>query len=469
MSKLYVFGIGGTGSRVIKALTFLLASGVDLKYDLVPIIIDPDKANGDLTRTIDTLKDYKNIHNSLGHSSSSENTFFKTKMNDIYDGYIMEINDTQNKRFKEFINYSNLSRENRAMIDILFSEKNLNSEMNVGFKGNPNIGSVVLNQFDLDKFGSSFQQGDLIFIVSSIFGGTGASGFPLLLKKFRSITTDEVGSPELIKNSVIGAISVLPYFGVQPDSNSQIDKSTFISKTKAALKYYETNISNNNSIDYLYYIGDPDSISSDYPNSEGGAKQKNNAHFIELASALAILDFTRSPKKQNSTKHKEFGIDNSSKYLNFSSLNTITKINIKKPLSQYSLFVKYMFEKLPNTIGESKWTKDINIDSNFLSSDFYQNLKRFNDEYKSWLNEMGDNIVSFKPINLDQPSDSLFNLIDGEKPSKVLSFDSNYNLYESRLNKYSSKFKSKPNVENKFIETFYKATEKLVSEKLKIK
>ena len=50
--------------------------------------------------------------------------------------------------------------------------------MDVGFKGNPNIGSVVLNQiFESDAFNdfaTSFGQGDRIFIVSSIFGGTGA-------------------------------------------------------------------------------------------------------------------------------------------------------------------------------------------------------------------------------------------------------------------------------------------------------
>ena len=47
MSKLYVFGIGGTGSRVIKSLTMLLASGVRMKSDaIVPIIIDPDVAAG---------------------------------------------------------------------------------------------------------------------------------------------------------------------------------------------------------------------------------------------------------------------------------------------------------------------------------------------------------------------------------------------------------------------------------------
>ncbi len=30
MSKLYIFGIGGTGARVLKSLTMLLAAGVKL-------------------------------------------------------------------------------------------------------------------------------------------------------------------------------------------------------------------------------------------------------------------------------------------------------------------------------------------------------------------------------------------------------------------------------------------------------
>ena len=29
MAKLYIFGIGGTGSRVLRSLTMLLAAGVD--------------------------------------------------------------------------------------------------------------------------------------------------------------------------------------------------------------------------------------------------------------------------------------------------------------------------------------------------------------------------------------------------------------------------------------------------------
>ena len=57
MSKLYVFGIGGTGSRVLKSLTMLLASGVKCNADtIVPIIIDPDDSGADKTRTIDLMK-----------------------------------------------------------------------------------------------------------------------------------------------------------------------------------------------------------------------------------------------------------------------------------------------------------------------------------------------------------------------------------------------------------------------------
>lgn len=57
MSKLYLFGIGGTGSRVIRSLTMLLASGVDPGVDrIIPVLIDPDLSNGDLTRTVNLLK-----------------------------------------------------------------------------------------------------------------------------------------------------------------------------------------------------------------------------------------------------------------------------------------------------------------------------------------------------------------------------------------------------------------------------
>ena len=74
---------------------------------------------------------------------------------------------------------------------------NLDSELTIGFKGNPNVGSIVLNSFEnspeFKLFTNIFDKDkDRVFIISSIFGGTGASGFPLLVKLIRNNNADNV-------------------------------------------------------------------------------------------------------------------------------------------------------------------------------------------------------------------------------------------------------------------------------------
>lgn len=183
MSKLYVFGIGGTGSRVLRSLTMMLAAGVKTSQsDVVPIVIDPDSANADLTRTVALMNKYATLRQRLAFPENGHGTFFKAKIDQILPNYNLLIKDTEDRQFQQFIELPAMNKQNQAMMRMLFSEKNLASSMNVGFKGNPNIGSVVLNQIvnseDFITFANSFEKGDKIFIVSSIFGGTGASGFP---------------------------------------------------------------------------------------------------------------------------------------------------------------------------------------------------------------------------------------------------------------------------------------------------
>ena len=63
-NKLYIFGIGGTGSRVLKSLIMLLASGVECGVDtIVPIVIDRDMSNHDLTRTKTLIENYIAVNN----------------------------------------------------------------------------------------------------------------------------------------------------------------------------------------------------------------------------------------------------------------------------------------------------------------------------------------------------------------------------------------------------------------------
>ena len=255
--KLYIFGIGGTGSRVIKALTMLFAAGCKLGNDfdtVVPIIIDPDTGNGDLNRTKEILKLYQEIRKNIDVPDDFFAQEVKTVANLVTnadgitgDGFQFMLNGTAGTKFKEFIHYSNIPSEDKLFIDSLYSEHNLESDLDVGFKGNPNMGSIVLNQFtsskDFQRFGQSFSPGDAIFIINSIFGGTGAAGFPLLLKSLKNGA--EIPNSALVKQAFIGGLTYLPYFKL---NKGEIDSDTFLEKAKSAIDYYNRTIINQNQI-----------------------------------------------------------------------------------------------------------------------------------------------------------------------------------------------------------------------------
>jgi len=54
---------------------------------------------------------------------------------------------------------------------------------------------------------------DAIFIINSIFGGTGAAGFPLLLKSLRHGA--RIPQAAQIRDALIGGITYLPYFNLE--------------------------------------------------------------------------------------------------------------------------------------------------------------------------------------------------------------------------------------------------------------
>src|SRR5262249_41240382 len=138
------------------------------------------------------------------------------------------------------------------------------------------------------EFARSFNDGDRIMIVGSIFGGTGASGLPLLIKNLRD-ADPSLPKHQLLRDAPIAAISVQPYFDVQGDNGSSIDSNTFVSKTRAALEYYADNICRNQSLNALYYLADD--VANTQKGADGAAAQRNKAHFIELAAAMAVFHF----------------------------------------------------------------------------------------------------------------------------------------------------------------------------------
>lgn len=486
--KLYVFGIGGTGSRVIKSLVMLASSGVNINADaIVPIIVDPDFANADVTRAIEQIKTYAAIREKLVFNDVANNIFFGINVENVVYDYRLALKDTKNKKFREFIEFSTLSKENQALASMLFSEANLEADMEVGFKGNPNIGSVVLNQFtdsqDFIDFAAAFKPGDRIFIISSIFGGTGASGFPLLLKNLRGLNPT-IPNSDAIQHAPIGAITVLPYFAVKPDEESSINSSTFIGKTKAALQYYEKNVNGNkSSVNVLYYIGDE--RTKQYENEEGGTDQRNNAHIVELAAAMSIIDFasiqnddpTLICEEDDNAKiyapnpeFKEFGIENDVQEVLFGNLTQDSRSILCTPMTQFVLFSKYIKEHL-QSISSQPWAKDNKFDDAFLKSSFANNIKKHIKSYIEWLDEMADNDRAFKPYKLMVGGSNLYSIVDGVKPGSIKALwafnKSGYDLFDAALNEEHTSLSKNLTLEQKFTELFYNVTMRLVEKKYK--
>jgi hypothetical protein len=501
MSKIYVFGIGGTGARVLKSLTMLLAAGVDCGVEtIVPIIIDRDMSNKDLSRTKLLIEDYIEVNKIA--ETKGKNRFFKTKIKLLNGELFLQLKDNTQK-FKDFIGKNtSMSLENQALMDMLFSKQTLELDMTEGFQGNPNIGSVVLNQFDdndiFAAFADDFKNGDKIFIISSIFGGTGASGFPLLRKTFQTSNVkgadgQDLSNWGLINKAQIGAISVLPYFIVgSPSDDSLVNSDTFIDKSRAALSYYKTE---DNKLDTLFYIADRHTTT--YPHHKGGKSQMNNAHFVELAAAIAVLDFV-SPNvtsknihrdkdnKIERTTYKEFGINADLVEFDFSNLTDVTKNLIVNPLSRFLLFAKYM--------GYAVVKKDINGKEELVvekveKNDVFQNehrhqpyaYKRFTGEFRKinsiqklesvqikffeWLLEMEKQNRKFTPFNLLSSSASDF--IKGSLnivKSRVLNFK-NWAKVDNELNVQIKKIDKSLENDSRFLELFYRATEELINYK----
>lgn len=308
MNNLYVFAIGGSGERVMRSLIMLLAAGVKINANSVtPIFVDNDKNSAALTRCKNLISFYNNSTDSgkagIGTlcqllPAEQRGSFFQTKIN---DPVLLDIAGNQIGNLEQII--GNLSKEDelqRLVLEernLLFSQDDLEMPLTVGFVGNPNIGSVVLNtlSFRDPQFATILQNastGDGVVVVGSLFGGTGAAGFPLIVNSFMSSAKNR---------PTVGGVAILPYFDFESEDahaahekiiNTEkydVNSDSFSTKTRAALMYYDDYMSRQ--MDYLYYVGDDNR--AHYPHYVGGAKQDNPVHVVELLGAMSLIDFAK--------------------------------------------------------------------------------------------------------------------------------------------------------------------------------
>ena len=313
----YAIGIGGTGAKFLESLVHLAAAGMMPDGDLYVLFVDPDASNGSRARAQQTLDNYRKCKNNL---TLGQTPLLKTKINPFNSDASIHWSPftDANPSLGEFFDYGNLNQaddKTRAaaahLFEVLYSPTERTTPLAKGFHGHPSIGSAVMAQtvnFNKENTWSTFRaqiahdSNPNIFLAGSIFGGTGASGFPTIAKLVR----DE------FKNVKLGGALVLPYFKFiseeegneetsEEDSKKKRDElkaesKYFLMNTQAALKYYyqlnQTDIYN-----AVYLLGNESQTKVE--NFSGGPEQRNAPHFIELYAALAAVDFFKGNFNDN--------------------------------------------------------------------------------------------------------------------------------------------------------------------------
>lgn len=432
MKKVFLFCIGGTGLRVMKSVTMLLAAGMDAKgFSIVPVLIDPHIDLEEKRNLQNLINEYESLHKSIyeGIKQPPANSFFYTDITDIskLKGQQNDYSDpiAEKKPFGQYLNIGKLNSGdiNNYLVQTLFSQENLDNSLSVGFKGSPNVGTVVLGEKIkganwYKTFCNAFQQEDRVFIISSIFGGTGASGYPILEKKIR-----QTNDFPIVKNTVMGAVTVLPYYSLEDPATtgSDIDSSNFLTKARSALAYYENNIES----DYIYYVGEQ-KVKKIYPNDE--SKQEDTAHFIELVAATALFDFLGKPEERpEKTQALSRSIKEDYEKLTFSKLGD-SYSDVVKVVADMTILSRLVYI-LPDE-KQFPLSKNRGFESGFYNDKDFTNLRAFLIRFAKWYEELKDNSRGFDPINIADPYNRKADLSNWISDFSLNAKDESYYLLE---------------------------------------
>ena len=309
----YAIAIGGTGARCLEALVHLCAAGYGPREELNVLIIDPDAANGNTNRAIATIRAYRDMYAAIygavevqDASNLDKQKFFPTSIRyaDDLASDLKVWSPPNQANFQEFLTPKDqaLTAKERTLLKLFYTQEELKFRLEAGFRARTNIGSVVMAQsinkevlekdpwkFFVEKLSQGIRssQPGQVFVFGSIFGGTGASGLPIIGRILR----EHAG---LVDNPLfaLGAAVMLPYFDFnRPAANGELVALSdyFLLNTQTALKYYQ-NEKNLVSYHDLYLIGE-EKWRSAGDGAVGGRDQNNPSHLIELLAALAAIDF----------------------------------------------------------------------------------------------------------------------------------------------------------------------------------
>jgi hypothetical protein len=320
MTQYYLVGIGGTGAKCVEAALHLFAAGLGPESVNV-CFIDADIGNGNLARAEETRQRYEAAYDALHAEDgrlSGACRLLATKVSPLGDNPVWspapsgENGDTLQTLFKRSL----MPGDDGALFDALFQSRSGNGcpgeqgmSLKEGFRGRPSVGAAVIQAMAnsgnatwqaLEKAVARGKSEPVrIFLFGSIFGGTGAAGFPVVARLLRQVQKRE----EMTAGVEISGALLLPYFRFQhpPTEGGRIiaaDPDLFIEQTRGALDYYYRLSRQEDVLDSLYLVGWPNLI--EVPQTATGGKWQRNPPLLpELYAALAAVRFFRNGAGKN--------------------------------------------------------------------------------------------------------------------------------------------------------------------------
>ena len=317
--------LGGTGARCGEIFIHMCANGYFNGEKVNILYIDSDSDNGN-TKSMRNLYDtYCKCRKHYRIEGSPVPLFFKPEIELRYINPVMDLDFFSDLASKGQTEDSGF-RSTIALMRALYSDKEVDMKISDGFFARPNVGSAVLAA-NMDQIMADFlcrlenERKGLkkikVFMIGSIFGGTGASSFPTISRYLKTKLYGE-STDKLIGDKLkIGGCMLLPYFAFSRENmdeeklkrSMEVDAEKFSTKTKAAIKYYkevdkQSDQNDQKIFDALYIIGhDGHDVRGKYETA--GSGQRNLPHISEFYAAMSAVTFF---EENNLNEGKYFGV-----------------------------------------------------------------------------------------------------------------------------------------------------------------
>lgn len=318
----FVMGIGGTGMRCIESLIHLCAMGMFDDTEIHLLALDTDVNNGNFGR-LKAVKDAYNKAKGINHNTQTvlTETFFSAKIN----YYQFSPDYQQNRTFNAVFDYNNTKYNNREaadLADLVFTKDVETFDLLHGYRAQTHLGSMMMYHSivaamsdprpnDMKTFIaqliSATQNGTSprVFILGSVFGGTGASSIPIIPKALSDAASAMGnGGANILVNCYFGSTLLTAYFSFPTPTANQIlqekviaSSDKFALNSQAAMMFYDDDTTVKSTYQKFYMLGtdnlnwNPMTNDTSTSTITGGQAQKNDSHYIELLAACAALDF----------------------------------------------------------------------------------------------------------------------------------------------------------------------------------